>query len=306
MFSDRSRTDLVYIPKWEGKQGEKRKHSSDNYNGQTNNNKHGGSEEATSCVSDILKHANETLYDTPSISLDNTIFIRDSPVTRQSITNDTDNATASQDLIHLHGNRNTREDNLTVRVPPNFDQGIAQGTTNNDILQYLMIIDSKISAMDKRLSKLDAMEREIANLGAEINKMWTYVYDNINHTKSKLDETQIKVESVEFALGIINDKVTQLQKEKDSLHSDLLYLQSQSMRSSLIFSRLPEEENEKPERTEVIVSKFMSDQLKIAEDIVNDIKFEQVQCMGTKSPVMRDGRNIVAKFSLFKDREMVK
>ena len=289
-----------------GKKEKKRKHSNDNYNGQTNNNKHGGSEEATSCVSDILKHANETLYDTPRISLDNTVFIRDSPVTRQSITTDTDNATASQDLIHLHGNRNTREDNLTVRVPPIFDQGIAQDTTNNDILQYLMIIDSKISDMDKRLSKLDAMEREIANLGAEINKMWTYVYDNINHTKSKLDETQIKVESVEFALGIINDKVTQLQKEKDSLHSDLLYLQSQSMRSSLIFSRLPEEENEKPERTEVIVSKFMSDQLKIAEDIVNDIKFEQVQCMGTKSPMMRDGRNIVAKFSLFKDREMMK
>ena len=213
---------------------------------------------------------------------------------------DTDNATAS------HGNGNTREDNSTVRVPPIFDQGSTQGTTNNDILQYLIKMDSKISAMDKRLSKLDAMERGIANLGAEMNKMWTYIYDNINHTKSKLDETQIKVESVEFALGITNDKVTQLQREKDSLHSDLLHLRSQSMRSNLIFSRLPEEENEKPERTEVIVRKFMSDQLKIAEDIVNDIKFERVHRMGTKSPVMRDGRNIVAKFSLFKGREMVK
>ena len=36
------------------------------------------------------------------------------------------------------------------------------------------------------------MERDISNLGAEMNKMWTYVYDNINLTKSKLDETQTK------------------------------------------------------------------------------------------------------------------
>ena len=209
-------------------------------------------------------------------------------------------------MIHLHGNGNTREDNSTVRVPPIFDKGSTHGTTNNDILQYLMKMDSKISAIDKRLSKLDAMERDIANLGAEMNKMWKYGYDNINHTNSKLDETQIKVESVEFALGITNDEVTQLQKENDSLHSDLLCLQSQSIRSNLIFSRLPEEENEKPERTEVILRKFMSDQLTIAEDTVNDIKFERVHRMGTKSPVMRDGRNIVAKFSLFKDREMMK
>ena len=200
---------------------------------------------------------NETLYDTPSTSLDNSVLIRDSPVTRQSITTDTDHATASQDLIHRNGNRNTRENNSTVRVPPIFDQGSTQGSTNNDILQYLMKMDSKISAMDKRLSKLDAMERDIANLGAEMNKIWTYVYDNINHTKSKLDETQIKVESVEFALGITNDKDTQLQKEKDSLHNDLLHLRSQSMRNNLIFSRLPEEENEKPERTEVTVRKFL-------------------------------------------------
>ena len=44
-----------------GNKEENLKHSSDNYNGQTKNNKHGGSEEATSCVSDILKYVNETL-----------------------------------------------------------------------------------------------------------------------------------------------------------------------------------------------------------------------------------------------------
>ena len=58
-----------------GNKEENLKHNSDNYKGQTKNNKHGGSEEATSCVSDILKHANETLYDTPSTSLDNSVFI---------------------------------------------------------------------------------------------------------------------------------------------------------------------------------------------------------------------------------------
>ena len=50
-----------------------------------------------------------------------------------------------------------------------------------------------------------------------MNKMWTYVYDNTNKVTSKLSETQSKVESLEFAVGVSNDKLTQLQKEKETI-----------------------------------------------------------------------------------------
>ena len=153
--------------------------------------------------------------------------------------------------------------------------------------------------MNDKLAKLDVMENDISKLGAEMNKMWTYVYDNTNKVTSKLSETQSKVESLEFALGVSNDKLTQLQKEKETMHSDLLYLQSQSMRNNLIFSRLPEIENENTEQSENIVRGFLVEKLKMSEDVVRDIKFERVHRIGTKKRGSTVARNIVAKFSAF-------
>ena len=54
----------------------------------------------------------------------------------------------------------------------------------------------------------------------------------------------------------------------------------------------------------------MVERLKLAQNIVDEIKFERVHRMGNRntgrSGGVTEGRNIVAKFSLFKDREAVK
>ena len=112
------------------------------------------------------------------------------------------------------------------------------------------------------------------------------------------------MESLEFVLGSVSDQLTQIQKEKQSMQEDLLYMQSQNMRNNLIFAKISETDNEDPAKTEDIVRDFMVEKLQIAKSVVDDIKFERVHRMGAKTNAY--SRNIVAKFTLYNDRETVK
>ena len=76
------------------------------------------------------------------------------------------------------------------------------------------------------------------------------------------------------------------------------------MRSNLLFSNIeevPAGENEDCEKT---IREFLENKMKIARDIVTNIKFERVHRIGVNKS--RYPRNIVAKFNLFKERELVR
>ena len=67
--------------------------------------------------------------------------------------------------------------------------------------------------LDNRLSKLDAVEREVSNLFGEMNKLWTFVHET-TIANSKIDENRSKMESLGFVFGSVSDQLTQMQKEK--------------------------------------------------------------------------------------------
>ena len=167
---------------------------------------------------------------------------------------------------------------------------------------YLKKMDAKITTLD---NKLDNLESEMLKLGTDMTKVWNYVHDNVKDSNMKLTETQTKLEAMEFTLGLTSDKLEHMQKERDSMKEDIIYMKSQSMRSNLIFSRIQEESDETPEKTEKIVRDFLVDKLKLSKEKVDDIKFERVHRMGNRA-WQGYSRNIVAKFTLFKDRECVK
>ncbi|XP_053381981.1 uncharacterized protein LOC128551589 [Mercenaria mercenaria] len=81
------------------------------------------------------------------------------------------------------------------------------------------------------------------------------------------------------------------------------------MRNNLIFGNIAESSDESPVQTEAKLREFMTDKLKMAADLVDQIKFERVHRMKrntVRSDQSRRPRNIVAKFTLFKDREIVR
>ncbi|WAR03198.1 hypothetical protein MAR_009756, partial [Mya arenaria] len=107
-----------------------------------------------------------------------------------------------------------------------------------------------------------------------------------------------------MSLGKASSEIDQLQKQNDQLKDSMNYITSQSMRNNLVFSNIAEGHNEKPFQTEDILRGFMRQEMDISSETVQNFKFERVHRTG--QPNRGGKRNIVAKFSFFKDRECVR
>lgn len=173
-----------------------------------------------------------------------------------------------------------------------------------EIMTCLKNIESRLSAVETRLKSLDSLENKVDKFDQEMKKLWTYIHDNQNRTDERLRKVEDMTESANFNLGLMNDKVVTLEKEREGIRDDLAYLQSQSMRNNLVFGNIFEAPSETPAETEDILRGFMEKELEIAKDIVDSFQFERVHRMGAKSGSKK--RNIVAKFTLFKEREFVR
>ena len=105
----------------------------------------------------------------------------------------------------------------------------------------------------------------------------------------------------------MSEKVLNLEKERDMIRNEVVYLQSQSMKNNLSFTNIPEARGgitENQSETESKLREFLETKMKIAHDIVKSIVFERVHRTGRKTE--NRSRSIVAKFALFKEREMVR
>lgn len=81
-------------------------------------------------------------------------------------------------------------------------------------------------------------------------------------------------------------------------------MKSQSMRNNLIFTNIPESTMESAVETEEKIRKHLHEKMKLAKEQADQMGFERVHRKGQKEPGRI--RHIVAKFTLFKDREYVR
>lgn len=98
------------------------------------------------------------------------------------------------------------------------------------------------------------------------------------------------------AIGCIN---AELEEVRNELKEDMLDLRCRSMRDNLLFCGIPEE----AEDCGKTMRKFMCDKMRVRKEI----NFKRVHRIGQKSTNQKARpRNIVAKFTHYKDRELVR
>ena len=68
-----------------------------------------------------------------------------------------------------------------------------------------------------------------------------------------------RAESTDFAVGQTSSKISELEHANDRLKDDLVYFQSQSMRSNLVFTNVPESAIEGQVETEENVRNHLVD-----------------------------------------------
>ena len=175
--------------------------------------------------------------------------------------------------------------------------------TNADLLSCLRDISSRLDNVDKKLQKLDLLEEKVVSFEKDMKKLWAEVHENRKKVDERIGQIEERVESSDYSLGIINEKVTELEKGKKDLREEVVYLQAQSMRNNLVFGNISETKPE-IEDAESVLRNFLSEKMKIAQSLVDSFKFERVHRMGPRSP--NQCRKIVAKFTYFKQRELVR
>jgi hypothetical protein len=268
----------------------KRVKSGDSDNGgQRKADKYGGSPGVTgpmTSVSEILSETNSVLYSQDAMM--NTTH------NAESITTGT--STVAGDCHSPYSNYSLSTDTRTnaTSIEP----------MNSEIVLYLKKIVSKVGDMDEKLKRLEIMEKKVDNVESEMKKLWSYIHDCDKKMEERINKVEDKSESIDFSMGLVNDKVVQLEKERNSLKDDVVYLQSQSMRKNLMFSNITEGQNEVSEETENKLRLFVKEKMKIAQELIDKMAFERVHRMGQK--VGGYSRKIVARFTLFKEREMVR
>ena len=251
-------------------------------------------------VSETLHAANTVLYDNlENNSLNDSVFI-----TSTHTNFDTMASGGESDSSSLCTPPNP---NPTRQIPADTLPS-GNSPSSADILNYLKQMDQRIMAIDGRLSVLDSLEKKVDIFEGEMKKLWAKVNSENKSLNEKTNRLSDELESLQFTMNETQEDIIKLKKDKVNLEDDLLYVQSQSMRDNLIFTNIEESMHEKTEDCEGLLRQFMVQKLKLAQDVVDRLRFERVHRIGAKMDSSSPGkpRQIVAKFSTFKDREMIR
>ena len=84
----------------------------------------------------------------------------------------------------------------------------------------------------------------MSNFESEIVKLWSHIQDLEKKSGERLSKLEEMAESADFNIRTLESKVHKLQKEEQTVIEELAYIQSQSMRSNLIFSNMPESKDQ--------------------------------------------------------------
>lgn len=208
------------------------------------------------------------------------------------------------DLLEKMDKKLNKIDNLESRL-----------TKIEGIFKRLDVVENKVTKCETSVCELERERKEVRKIHTEMDKdmsglsnlfdgaakemkeIQKEVKGETKNMKKDVTDVKTKLNSNSDSIGRIN---AELEEVRDELKEDMLDLRCRSMRDNLLFCGIPEEEAEDCEET---VRRFMCDKMRVRKDI----NFERVHRIGRKpsSPNARP-RNIVAKFSHFKDRELVR
>ena len=254
---------------------------------------------AANDVSPLLTpHSNYILMNIDS-SRPTTVSTSTAPAARKSLdplykSTATAPASASTQMSETRGStQHTNSD--TSNIEPAWVQ---------TLIDKMDSIDSKIGRISDRVDLLETEMRAVHALNQRVSEIEESVQFMSNRYEAIRSELEQSHKDTKYLTNLAKAQSEQLQQQAlfvSETATRMTDLENRSMRDNLIFTGIPEERNENPE---VTVQKLISDKLGFR----NNISFERVHRIGKFSNLGRNSRPraIVAKFSRFKDREMVR
>ena len=116
--------------------------------------------------------------------------------------------------------------------------------------------------IEKKLNTLEEVEKKVSSFESELKKLWLVVEDRNRKLGEQVTRVEEKTESIDFALSAVDSKVSELEKQRNTLQEEVVYLQSQSMRNNLMFGGIPEPSAGTTEDTENTLRTFLHEKMK--------------------------------------------
>lgn len=175
-------------------------------------------------------------------------------------------------------------------------------------------IEAQISQFNALQQKVADTDRNIASINTEVYDIktkveeydrsihyYSQVCDDIIHTNTDINS---KVDDLFKTIASLEKKQCELSAEQTKTNEKLTDVQWRSMRENLIFYGIPESELNRGmyENCELIIKNF----IRMEMNINKDIQFDRVHRLGRYSQQQRYPRPIVAKFTYYKDKELVR
>lgn len=151
--------------------------------------------------------------------------------------------------------------------------------------------------LDKAESVVDGVEKSVSFLSEKYDD---YKVER-DAEKVKMKTLDKRVTNIKSETDELKEMLSQVQKLNLEMKEEVLDLKSRNMRDNLVFTNIPERNEED---TEAVLTEFFENKLHI-----RNICFERVHRIRLKNPTSHQGpkiRPIIAKFTFFKDRERVR
>ena len=157
-------------------------------------------------------------------------------------------------------------------------------------------VNTKLDRILLSLTELEALKEKVSSLENESKNL----KDSIEFAHN--DITDLKSTTVYACSNIdrLGNEITSLKEDLDHWKRRSIRLESYSRRENIKIFNIQETADED---TEVVVKKFLSENLKIPSQDVRQIRFERVHRIPTRQT--NKPRPIIARFSFFQDKEFV-
>lgn len=168
-------------------------------------------------------------------------------------------------------------------------------------------IEAQISQIGVLQQKVGEADRKATFMAKEVNDIQTKIrdYDRDIHYYSDICDDIINTNTdLNTRVNEMFERLEKVESKQKVTTEKLVDIQWRSMRENLIFYGIPESEVDQraPENCELIIKNF----IRMEMNIDKDIQFDRVHRLGRYFETQRYPRPIVAKFTFFKDKELVR
>ncbi|KAH3689495.1 hypothetical protein DPMN_191819 [Dreissena polymorpha] len=151
--------------------------------------------------------------------------------------------------------------------------------TIRDVMALLTTVRSRLQCLEAKMNIIESIGKRMENFEKDIKRLWVVHEDRSKKVEERTSRVEDNVEGADIHAAELADRVHELEKERDTLRDNVSYLQSQSMRNNLVFTSVPESNengNEKPETTEAKLRQHLVSAFKLTEEVASSFKFERV------------------------------